>query len=222
MDKAGSKEAAPILQQAALDLLAAAPTRGRAGSDLRTAVGILRAQALVLIQTDSAGGPLDKTFSLARACGITQKQLSFVRNNALALQPKTLGATLIKNVIVNMALAHEGRVIADMLFTNREDVETLKTQMNDVFNIVEEVAADDMAQESYISLVRLHAAVVFFLIETARPLPRMLRFRFAAPLTTLVMAHRLYTDSGRADELRNENRVIHPAFALPYGRALSS
>src|SRR5262245_33619705 len=222
MDKADSAEAAPIIQRAATYLLAAAPTRGRAGANLRTAIGALRANAQRLVQKDVAGEPLDECFDLSRKCGITQKQLSFVRGKTLEEKPKTLGATLIKNVIVNLCLAHEGRVIADMVFTNREQVEQLKKQMNEAFNLVEEVAADDMDQDTYIAMVRLHAAIIFHLTETARPLPRMLRFQFATPLATLIMSQRLYYDASRADELREENKVIHPAFARPYGRALSA
>jgi prophage DNA circulation protein len=49
----------------------------------------------------------------------------------------------------------------------------------------------------------------------------MLNFAFAESLTTLVAAYRLYADAGRADELRDENHCIHPAFLRPTGRALS-
>ena len=87
---------------------------------------------------------------------------------------------------------------------------------------MEEIAADDMDQMTYQALVRLHAAVTFFLVETARPLPRMLNFQFGAPMPTLVAAYRLYADAGRADELRAENKVVHPAFMRPFGKALSN
>jgi len=78
-----------------------------------------------------------------------------------------------------------------------------------------------MAQAMYRALVELHGALMFHLIETARPLPRLLAFEFAAPLATLLIGYRLYADAGRADELRAENKVVHPAFAPPSGRALS-
>jgi prophage DNA circulation protein len=50
----------------------------------------------------------------------------------------------------------------------------------------------------------------------------MLNFRFGYPMPTLVMAHKLYADAGRADELRAENKCVHPSFCRPYGKALSS
>ena len=50
----------------------------------------------------------------------------------------------------------------------------------------------------------------------------MLNFVFAASLPTLVAAYKLYADASRADELRDQNKVVHPAFMLPTGRALSA
>jgi|SRR5262245_25720176 len=222
MFKADAIEAAPILQRALVALLAAAPTRGRNGADLRTACGDLFENAELLIQAGLAGEPLDHCFELARKTGMTQKQLSFVRSRVLEETPKLLGAILIKNAIVNMCLGHEGTVIADMRFANREEVNQLKTAMNEIFNQVEEVAADDMDQMSYRTLVELHAAIIYHLTETARPLPRMLAFQFASSRPTLAIAYRLYDDAARADELRVENKVVHPAFMLPTGRALSA
>jgi prophage DNA circulation protein len=50
----------------------------------------------------------------------------------------------------------------------------------------------------------------------------MVQFAFGGSMPTLVMAQRLYADASRADELRDENKVVHPAFMLPTGMALSS
>ena len=95
------------------------------------------------------------------------------------------------------------------------------SKCNPAFDQAEEVAADEMALVVYRALVSLHAAVTFHLYETARPLPQMLDFKFAAPRPTLVLSHRLYDTAARADELREENKVVHPAFAPREGRALA-
>jgi len=50
----------------------------------------------------------------------------------------------------------------------------------------------------------------------------MLQFVFASPMPTLVMSNRLYYDASRADQLRDENKIVHPAFCPPQGQALSS
>jgi hypothetical protein len=223
MYKVDAKEAAPLLQRALMALLGAGPTSGCPGADLRTTCGYLYANALVLIQSDAAGQPLADCFEAARKVGFTQEDLSwFVRTKVMAEAPVTLGATLIKNCIIEMCLATECRIIADMVFTSRDDVEALKLQMNEAFSQAEEVAADDMDQATFRALVALHSALIYHLVETARPLPRMLQYQFAASLTTLVLGHRLYDDAGRADELRVENKIVHPAFAPMTGRALSA
>jgi prophage DNA circulation protein len=221
MIKADATEAAPIMQRAMMTLAGAGSTLGDTGADLRQACGYLTANALKLIQTDTAGPPLADCFEKARKAGFTQAQLANVRSTVVAEKPVSLGATMIQNSLIEMCLATECRVIALMTFISREDVDLLKLKMNDAFNAMEEIAADDMAQVMYRALVSLHGALMFHLIETARPLPRLLQFEFNPPMSTLTIAHRLYYDASRADELRDENKVVHPAFAPTTGRALS-
>jgi prophage DNA circulation protein len=222
MFKDQAKEAAPIMQRALYMLLGAAPTRGRSGSDLRLACGDLIARAESLIQADAAGPPLLKCFELAQTTGISQKQLSAVRSKVQEERPLSVGAIMIKNSIMRFSLATEALINIGTTFVSREDVDALKLTMNEAFQTAEEIAADDMDAMTYRALIELHAAVTSYLVNTARPLPRMLRFRFAAPMPSLIVAQRLYYDASRADELRAENKVVHPAFQRPTGRALSA
>jgi prophage DNA circulation protein len=133
----------------------------------------------------------------------------------------SVGAKLIKNSLIEMTLAHAARVLANMRFVSRDQVDDIKKLVQVAFAPAEEQAADDMDQMTYRALIELHAAVIFFLTETARPLPRMLAWQFSQVLPTLTLAQRLYYDASRADELRAENRIVHPAFAPRIGRALS-
>ena len=222
MKKTEAIEAAAIMQRTLARLLGVAPTVGRVGSNLRTACGVLSANAAALIQSDSAGPPLAACFDLAWQTGVTQPQLSVVLDETAAETTLTSGATLIKWSIIGMILATEGRAIAAMTFSSREDVDALKLQMNLVFNIVEEATADEMDQMTYRAMMTLHAAIIAFLVDTARPLPRLLNYAFASTMPTLVLAYRLYADASRADELLDENKVVHPAFPPPTGIALSS
>jgi prophage DNA circulation protein len=41
-------------------------------------------------------------------------------------------------------------------------------------------------------------------------------------LPTLSIAYKLYSDASRADEIRSENKVVHPAFCPMSGHGLSS
>jgi prophage DNA circulation protein len=197
-------------------------TRSPTGSDLRTAVGLLYANAAQLIYTDQLGPPLSNCFELARTNKITQPQLDWVRQQTALESPVSLGATMIKESIMRLCLVTEGLVIADMTFIARSDVEELQKVVNGIFNDAEEIAANEMDQMTYRDLIELHAGVIAFLVETARPLPDMVHFYFATPMPTLTMANRLYYSASRADELRDENRVVHPLFMRPTGRALSA
>jgi prophage DNA circulation protein len=221
MLKVDAKEAASICERVLGFLLKQAPTRGRLGSDLRTAVGDFLVHAEVIIQADAAGPPIAEIFELALKTKMTLAQLQAVRAEAVAEEPVLLGAVLMKNSLIDFSLASEAQILADMDFASREDVDAMKQIMNDGFEAMEEIAADDMDQMTYQGLIKLHAAMIAYLVQTQRPLPRMLRFEFANVLSTLVMAHKLYWTASRADELRAENKVVHPAFAPRQGRALS-
>jgi len=222
MFKHDAEEAEPIVERAMKILLSTVSDRGRPGSDVRAAVGSLLANLKALLQNDEIGEPLADCFDLAREAGAKLPGIVRIYDGVAAETPVTLGATLIKNGLTNFCFGTGARIIADLTFTSREDVEAIRQRVNQEFATVEEIAADAMDSATYLALVRLHAATMRFLIETARPLPRMLMFRFAAPLTTLVAAHRLYDDAGRADELRDENKVVHPAFMKASGWALSA
>jgi prophage DNA circulation protein len=223
MFKADSEEAGGICERVLHYILNVTPTRGRPGADLRTAIGSFLTNMPTLLKHDLAGPPLADIFEKAQTTGVTLPQLDAIRAVAVAEAPKTVGALLMKNSLINFTLAIEGSILAGTTFVSNDDATEMKLNMNAAFTPMEEIAADDMDQMTYQALVRLHAAITFFLIETARPLPRMLNFQFAAPsLPTLVMAYRLYANAGRADELRAENKVVHPAFMRPRGKALSN
>jgi hypothetical protein len=215
-------EATPIVQRALLNLLTMTPTRGSTGADLKSAVGLLYATAEQLLYQDQLGQPLSDCFELARTNNITQSQLDWVRQQTGLEAPITVGATMIKESIIRLCLVTEGLIIANMKFVSRTDVENLQMVVNGIFDDAEEIAADEMDQMTYRTIIELHASIIAFLVETARPLPSMLDFVFAVPMPTLTMANRLYYDGSRADELRDENKVVHPLFMRPRGRALSS
>lgn len=222
MFKVDVVEAMPIVAHAMRGLLLTVADHGRAGSDARTAIGDLLAHLETLLHDDAIGEPLATCFDLARGSGAVMSGIGTIYDTVLAETPHTLGGNLIKDALLKLSFATIARIIADITFTSREGVDDVRQAVSKAFVTLEEIVADAMDSESYTTLVRLNATTTHFLIETARPLPRMLAFRFAAPLSTLIAAHRLYDDADRADELRDENKVVHPAFMLPEGRALSA
>jgi len=215
-------EAAALVTRMLKTLLSQMPVRGREGADLRRACGQVIANAEALCMSDEIGPPLDECFDLARVAGISQRQVAIVRASIEAEEPVLLGAVLLKNAGIDFCLATEGRIIGTVAFTSREDVEGMKKVVNVGFGAAEEIAADEMDQAVFIALTRLHAAVMFFLVETARPLPQIVTFRFHSILPSLLMSYKFYDTAARGDELRIENKVVHPAFMVRQGRALSA
>ena len=215
------KEGARIVTLAA-DLLLATSTDqiGRTGSDLRRACGDLKANADIYIVKNMIGDKLSRAFDLARKSGATLNEFNRIRTTVIAEPVETLIGALIKNSSISFSLQQMSMVVVDIKFTSREDVERVRDELHPAFHDAEEVAADEMALMVYRGLVSLHAAVTFHLSQTARPLPQMLSYRFAMPKPTLILSQRLYYTATRADELREENKVVHPAFAPREGRAL--
>jgi prophage DNA circulation protein len=222
MFKQDTQEAVPIIDVVLKELLVQVPSQGTTGANLRTAANAVRVNAAVLLGTDAIGPPLENIFRLAQAAGATLPAMEQVRAVAAGFTPITPGATLVRDSLVQYTLATEGVVLAGMTFVSRDDVEAVRPEINSEFADAEELAADSNDSVTYQTLVALHAAMSYFLTQTAQPLPRMLNFAFAAPLPTLVAAYKLYADASRADELLDQNKVVHPAFMLPTGRALSA
>jgi hypothetical protein len=217
-----TKESLPLVDRVLIGLLNLVPMRGKAGLDARRLIGDTRANLETLLRNDAVGPALDQCFDLTRAGGVYQKWFAELRRQIGLEKPVTIGAMLMKNGCIYLCLAMEVQIITDMNFTSRQDVDAIKKIVAVGFNDAEEIAADDMDQMTYRALIEAHSALTFYLTETARPLPRMLNFRFGVAMPSLVMAYKLYQDAGRADELRLENKVVHPAFTPPTGMALSA
>jgi prophage DNA circulation protein len=222
MFKNDATEAKPIVDVTLDTLLTWTATRGRTGADLRSIVGDTKAYAIPLLQADLIGSALIMCFEAAYLAGINLQQMEHVRKTAAAQKAVSVGAIMTKDTMIQLALSIEGEIIGGTNFISREDVVKTRELVNASFVEIEEEIADQMDAMTWRALIKVHAAISMFMYETARPLPRMLNFRFGYPMPTLVMAHKLYADAGRADELRNENKVVHPGFARPYGRALSA
>lgn len=216
------REAADIVRIATSMLLRTSNNQfGRAGSDLRRACGDVAANAETYIAYNQIAPKLAYCFNQARMTGATMDEFNQIQEAMVAETPVSLVAVLMTQACVAFSLQQLALAMTAIVFTSRQDVDALVPQINAAFNQAEEVAADEMALVTYRTLIALHAATTFYLYQTARPLPQMLDFQFAAIRPTLIQAYRLYADASRADELREENKVVHPAFAPRMGQALS-
>jgi hypothetical protein len=222
MKRYDAKESTGIVSRMMVNLAATIPQQGRAGSDARSAINDVRVNAFFMLMGDTIGPPLAAAFDSATEAGCTLLSMESVRQQIALENPRTQGGLLVRDTGINFCLAQEGKMIEAMTFVSRQDVDQLRKAMVQPFADAEEIAADAMDSMTYQALVRLHAAINNHLVKTALPLPRMVNYVFFEPLPSLVLAHRLYNDAGRADEIRNENKIVHPAFCPPNGQALSN
>lgn len=223
MEVPDAQEANQIVQRVLLDLGQTFPQQGRPGSDARTAIGDLKATAYVHLRNNTIGPPLQDCFEQAQTAGASLVAIGYIRRTLEAMAaPRTVGATLIKNTCIELCLATQAEIITAMTFVSRQDVEAILETMRAPFDAAVTTSADEMDQETFQAILGLWSATTDYLVTTARPLPRMTNYQFATNLPTLVIAYRLYQDAGRADEIRDENKVVHPAFCPVYGQALSS
>jgi hypothetical protein len=221
MKRADVDEAAPIIDRMLALLLSFVPPKGMAGADVRTAIGDVRAYARELCTNDALGPQLLNCFETARINGVTWQQFETVRESVDAETPATLGGALVQNAGVRFCLSEIARVISSTTFISRQQVETIKAALLQPFQDAEEVAANEMDQMTFQTLICMHGALTNHLVVTALPLPRMVRYQFYTVLPSVMLAYRLYQDASRCDEIRAENKVVHPAFCPLQGLALS-
>jgi prophage DNA circulation protein len=221
MDKPDVIEANGIVQRALANLSRIIVGTGNIAVQAKMVIGFVSANAMSLLSADQIGKPLDYCFDLVRQSGCTLAQMEEIRVLLDVETPTLLGATMVRDRSIHFALAQEGKIISTMTFSSRQDVDALINAIQVPFNKAEEVTADTMDATDYIALIELRAAIVNYLVATARPLPSMLSYQFAKSLPSLIISQRLYGDASRYDEIRNENKVVHPAFCPVIGQALS-
>jgi hypothetical protein len=221
MEKPDALEANGIVQRTLSNLLRIIVGTGGVAVQAKMVIGFVSANAMSLLCSDQLGMPLDYCFDLVRQSGCTLPQMEEVRVLLDVETPASLGATMVRDRSILFTLAQEGKIISRMTFSSRQDVDALIKAIQVPFNTAEEVVADTMAGADYIALVELRAAIVNYLVATARPLPSMLSYQFANSLPSLIISQRLYGDASRYDEIRTENKIVHPAFCPVVGQALS-
>ena len=194
---------------------------GRQGAELRYAVGDLRAGAPTLLRSGTLALPLLNCFQLAFYAGATLAGMDAVRAVMQTQAPSGLPGIAVANAGIRFALGREARILAATTFTSSQDVFAALARMNAAFESAEEFAADNRDPATYQALIAMHAAVTRDLTTRAIALPSLVGYAVPRILTSHALANRLYGDASRCDELRLENKIIHPAFMPTTGTALS-
>jgi hypothetical protein len=216
-------EAIDILGAILDALLKTVPGRtvGRPAWDFRRSVGYLRANGGALIFGGGLGDAAVNAWTLATGCGATFDSFDTLRLAILALTPQYLPAIAVADLAVELTLMQMAQATAATTYVSRDDALAALNRISAAFAPVEEAVADEHDAATYQLLVATRAAAVRDLAERGRQLPRVVPYAFATAFPTLWIANRLYGDGSRSDELRAENKIVHPAFAPISGICLS-
>jgi len=121
-------------------------------------------------------------------------------------------------LVRRLAVAHRAAASAATTFESADGAIAARTALGVVIDALAAEAGGDNPQrvyddDSFAALGVLRADVNRDLGERAARLPRIRRVTIATPLPAVVVAHRLYGDARRADELVARNPMVtHPGF----------
>jgi hypothetical protein len=216
-------EADAILNRALDALIGAVPGRqvGRPAWDFRRAVGAIRADGKTLINDGTLGPKAAEAWALARAAGATFEGFMTARARLLAEMPVFVPGEAVAHLTVQLTLVQMAALTASTTYESRDDALFALKRIAVAFEAAEEDVADEHDAMTYRSLVTLRAAAVRDLAERSRQLPRVVPYAFANSMPGLWIAHRIFADGSRAEQLLAENKWVHPAFASPEGICLS-
>jgi prophage DNA circulation protein len=164
------------------------------------------------------------SLTLARMAGATMQTLSLVRKAAFNESPKSIIAIGIKYTFMLIGIAQESIISTITPFTSRNDAAAMMQVMMAAFDQIEDAMGDetDLDQSLYNACVGLHGAMAKQFYQTELLLPRMMQYRYQTVHTSLRMSQLNYGDGTHSDELRLENKVVHPAFMPRQGRLLAT
>ena len=195
---------------------------GQEGIQLRTSIGDVRANFRDYFLDGTFAENLLECFKAAQTANVTLASLVRVRLKLFEEAPVGNIPKAIVQSAIGFCLALESRIISNIEFTCRNDVETMISTMQVAFGIARDLAADALDSKAYRDLVALSGALTSYLATTARPLPRMVTFKLAVEMPALVLSNRVYYVADRSEEIVAENRIVHPAFCPREIRGLAS
>jgi hypothetical protein len=221
-------EAQAILNRLLPGILACVPGPmiGRQNADLRRAIGDLQAIGGTLIQQGTLGPPLIAVFNLAVSSGATYDRLDQLRAKLIAESPQWLPGIAVAQLGTRLTLIAQSVILTTTTYVSRQDADRMLVRMTAAFEPAVEDAADSHDAGTYQAIIALQGAITRYLFDNGLLLPRVVPYEFPAAWPSLVLAQRLYPEDAltidRSQELRKENKVVHPAFMPTQGICLSS
>lgn len=120
------------------------------------------------------------------------------------------------------AIAGLAQAVASWQPASFDDAQTMMQNVTALLDAEIETAADSGDDNSYAALRQMRNAVVQDLQARGGGLAALTRFEFNGNLPALVLAHRIYGDAGRADQLVLQVQPVNPLFMPATFDALTS
>lgn len=121
----------------------------------------------------------------------------------------------IVELVTGIALAESAVASSQVDFASRNDAQSMLDVLMSRFDEVMQAAPDAV----FDAFAQLRAAVVRDITARGADLAKVVNYTPRSTLPALVVAHLLYGDATRADEIVARNRIRHPGF-VPGGREI--
>lgn len=127
----------------------------------------------------------------------------------------------IVDLIAWSALAAMAEAAAVVPLASQPEAAAIRRHLIEAIDEASIASGDKGADAVFAALSALASAVTQDLTRRGADLATVRSYAMPRCMPSLVLAHRLYQDAGRADDLARRNRVRHPAFMPETGEALS-
>lgn len=203
------------------NLMATIPPQADQGAIFRHLIGEIRANFSPMLRNGTFSQNLLDCFAIIRKSNAKLASLFVVHNDLFAETANTDMTNALVQTAIVFCLSTEARMITDIAFVNRDDVEEMIKVMKGIFDLAIEMSADLSDTSFYRALIALSGSLTAHLATVARPLPRIISFDLKVPLPALSLSNLIYYTPERWEEIVAENRIVHPAFCPREIRGLS-
>lgn len=170
----------------------------------------------------AASGDMRRTIDGLLRVAIAARGFQPVEARSAVLAMQRQNEQILTLLFEAVALAECANACAKLVPRSNDEAARLRRLLTENFDRAIERAADFGQGLVQRSLREVQGKVARDLIGRGRPLAHLIAYDTAMPLPAVVLAHRLYQDAGRRDELTAENSATdHPAFMPMTGVAYS-
>ncbi|UXZ62690.1 hypothetical protein NUJ28_08280 [Burkholderia multivorans] len=177
------------------------------------------AQAYVAALRATAADPADGIRMLMNLASYTPSPVFGTSTISQAMQTMQSSTAALLRRSAQAGLA---RAVASWQPTSFDDAQTMMKTVTQQFDAEIEIAADAGDDSSYGALRQVRNAIVEDLQARGGGLATLSTFEFNGNLPALVIAHRIYGDASRADQLVQQVQPVNPLFMPASFDALSS